>query len=53
MSRRPLQRLVARLRSGLIRSATPPEDQAAEFGWAYLNEGTLLGISVPPPRRNR
>ena len=57
MSRRPLQRLVARLRSGFVRAFAPveasPAEPAADVGLMYLNEATLLGISVPAPWRKR
>ncbi|MCI4675248.1 hypothetical protein [Candidatus Mycolicibacterium alkanivorans] len=53
MSGRGLHQIVTRLRSGLVRAVTPPAAQGADLGLTYLNEGTLLGISVPAPRRDR
>ena len=50
-----LRQLASALRAGIIRATTPavPSDPQTDFALTWLNEATLVGISVPPPRSNR
>jgi hypothetical protein len=50
-----LARLVTALRTGFLRATTPsiPADARTDFGLTWLNEATLVGISVPAPRSVR
>ncbi len=50
-----LARLVLALRAGFVRASTPglPPVSQADIALTWLNEATLVGISVPAPRSNR
>ena len=50
-----LRQLASVLRAGLARANTPvvPPNADSHFLQTWLNEATLVGISVPLPRSNR
>lgn len=50
-----LRRLASALRTGFVRASTPavPADVQPDLALTWLNEATLMGISVPAPRRTR
>jgi len=56
MSTHGVYALLSALRAGFHRAITPPRvigDYQPDIELLWLNEGTLLGISLPPPGRNR
>jgi hypothetical protein len=50
-----LRHLASALRAGLLRASTPavPADAQPDIALTWLNEATLMGISVPAPRSIR
>ena len=50
-----LRHLASALRAGFLRASTPavPADARDDFALTWLNEATLVGISMPAPRSVR
>ena len=50
-----LRHLARALRTGFVRASTPavPGDARYDIALTWLNEATLVGISIPPPRSAR
>ena len=50
-----LRHIADALRSGFVWANTPavPTDVRYDIGLSWLNEATLVGISIPPPRSAR
>jgi hypothetical protein len=50
-----LRRLASALRAGFLRASSPavPADARPDIALTWLNEATLVGISVPAPRSIR